>query len=249
MEILEFRNIYSDARQKNIESLVYKQLAFGRYDISDDTCKVTVEITTGEFRKVQIDKNITRGIISKRIDADLLKEPAIKLFDRALFYGLDKDSTGKQSLIIFLNQYKEKYLKKGRDIDRLYFCKLHSLNPDKLNNPLRGRYGAKFLDYKRQLANSFFKKTIHNENGLNGIWATNLNTLLHVDNPNQLYENYGNHLFILRPHKNCSYFYFSLDGKIEIIGDKFIVVKQIELPEDVSKWKEILSELKDKYER
>lgn len=249
METLDFNNIYMYSKQDNIKSLVYKQLALGRYDIADDTCLVNIQITTGEFIQVQIGKHITRGEIYKRIDIDLLKEPAIKLFHMSLCYGIDKDTTGKQSLIIFLNQYKEKYLKKGRDIHKKYFYKIYSSNPDELNNPLRNRYGAKFLDYEKQMANCFFRKNIHNENGLNGIWATTLKTLLNEVSPNQLYENYGNRLLILKPSKKCTYLHFSIENKEEIIGDKFIVIKQKKLPNDVNEWKDMLLELKYKYEK
>lgn len=245
METLDFDNL----EQGNIESLVYKQLAVGRYDIVDDTCLVNIQTTTGEFIQVQIGKHITRGEIYKRIDIDLLKEPAVKLFHMSLYYGIDKDTTGKQSLIIFLNQYKEKYLKKGRNIHKQYFYKIYSSNPDELNNPLRERYGAKFIDYEKQIANCFFRKKIHNENGLNGIWATSLNQLLNVVNPNQLYENFGDGLFVLKLSKNCAYFHFNIENKEEIIGNEFIVVEQKKLPIDVDEWKEILVELKDKYER
>ena len=245
METLDFDNL----EQGNIESLVYKQLAVGRYDIVDDTCLVNIQTTTGEFIQVQIGKHITRGEIYKRIDIDLLKEPAVKLFHMSLYYGIDKDTTGKQSLIIFLNQYKEKYLKKGRNIHKQYFYKIYSSNPDELNNPLRERYGAKFIDYEKQIANCFFRKKIHNENGLNGIWATSLNQLLNVVNPNQLYENFGDGLFVLKLSKNCAYFHFNIENKEEIIGNEFIVVEQKKLPIDVDEWKEILLELKDKYER
>ena len=222
METLDFDNL----EQGNIESLVYKQLAVGRYDIVDDTCLVNIQTTTGEFIQVQIGKHITRGEIYKRIDIDLLKEPAVKLFHMSLYYGIDKDTTGKQSLIIFLNQYKEKYLKKGRNIHKQYFYKIYSSNPDELNNPLRERYGAKFIDYEKQIANCFFRKKIHNENGLNGIWATSLNQLLNVVNPNQLYENFGDGLFVLKLSKNCAYFHFNIENKEEIIGNEFIVVEQ-----------------------
>lgn len=249
MKTIEFDYEFMHTRQDNLESLVYKQLAFGRYSIIYNTCLVTIEKTTGELNQVQIGIDITRGEILNRIDADLLKEPAIYLFHRDLFYGLDKDSTGKQSLIIFLNQYKEKYLKKGRDIHKKYFYKIYSSNPYELNNPLRERYGAKFLDYEKQIANCFFRKKIHNENGLNGIWATSLNQLQNVVNPNQLYENFGNGLFVLKLVKNCKYFHFNIENKEEIIGNEFIVVEQKKLPIDVDEWKEILLGLEDKYER
>lgn len=249
MKTLKFDYEFMHTRQDNLESLVYKQLAFGRYSIIGNTCLVTIENTTGELIQVQIGKDITRGKILNRIDIDLLKEPAIKLFYWSLYYGIDKDTTGKQSLIIFLNQYKEKYLQKGRNIHKQYFCKIYSSNPDELNNPLRDRYGAKFLDYEKQMANCFFRKYIHNENGLNGIWATTLNTLLNEVNPNQLYENYGDRLLILKPSKKCTYFHFSIENTEEIIGDKFIVVKQKKLPNDVNEWKDMLLKLKYKYEK
>ena len=84
---------------------------------------------------------------------------------------------------------------------------------------------------------------------MNGIWATSLNQLLNVVNPNQLYENFGDGLFVLKLSKNCAYFHFNIENKEEIIGNEFIVVEQKKLPIDVDEWKEILVELKDKYER
>lgn len=245
MQILLFKDIIKFGLS-NFEDKIIKQLALARYNINNQECLVIIEGPRNKFIKVVIDNTFTRSVIRDRLNANLLKEPVIKLFYTNLYHGIDPSTTGKQPLINFLTQYQIKYMKKGYELKNKLSYKFYSPDPKLLNTDLRKIYGVKYIDYNKQLDECTSKKIIHNEEGLNGIWTSTpskLEASLKEHFVNHLSTNYGNILLILEVIDDCYYF----ESDDEIIGNQFKVLEKIILPFEKKEWFKIIEDSLNKF--
>lgn len=250
---LQTRSIF-DSDYRNLKWMVYKQLAFGRYTIEDGVCKVHVISDEIGCLEVIIDKTTrNKDFVDdlEKNNMDLVnRESAVNHFLNSLKkdyrdnnkYEVDEEI---HILVISLEKYKKEHTIKGSDLELIYFFKLYSPRKELLNNDMREYYGAGYIDYEKQICVQGASPIIHNDDGLNGIWASSKNSII-----NSIYYGerglFGNSLFILKPLQDCEYFLFPLnpDGDFssvkEIIGDRFQVMMKMELPAEPEKCEQVI---------
>lgn len=240
-----------DRDMEKLKRLVYKQLAFGRYKIEGTTCRVRIRIGETEFLEVLIDNTI---YITQDLHVDIhnckkiySKEPALEYFANYLEnYNRDNNRYEDEIyvLVLLLEKYKKEHTISGCDLETVEILKLYSPKKELLNNDKRENYGAGFIDYEKQIHDQRAFPIIHNEGGLNGIWASTkagFNNSISEENRND----FGSSLFILKPMEDCQYFIFPVksngdfSGAKEIIGDRFQVVKKMELHNDINEWEQV----------
>lgn len=253
MRTMDFNDLRTfDGDMKKLKRLVYKQLAFGRYKIEGTTCRVRILIGEKEFLEVLIDNTI---YINQDLHKDIhnckkiySKEPALEYFANYLEnYNRDNNRYEDEIyvLVLLLEKYKKVHTINGCVLETVEILKLYSPKKELLNNDKRENYGAGFIDYEKQIHDQRAFPIIHNEGGLNGIWASTkagFNNSLSEENRND----FGSSLFILKPMEDCQYFIFPVksngdfSGAKEIIGDRFQVVKKMELPNDINEWEQVV---------
>ncbi|HEM3718341.1 TPA: hypothetical protein U1D18_002086 [Streptococcus suis] len=252
MRTLDFNDLLTD--YNDLKWLVYKQLAFGRYMIEGTVCKVIVNSEKEGCLEVQIDTTFKNKEIADDIDKNIhlvSKEPAVRYLVSSLRLEYRNNNNWEMKnenniFLFFLEKYKKRHTKNGCDLETVEILKLYSPKKELLNNDKRENYGAGFIDYEEQICNQGANPIIHNEGGLNGIWASTkagFNNSISEENRND----FGSSLFILKPLKDCQYFIFPVksdgdfSGAKEIIGDRFQVVKKLELPNDIKEWEQVVS--------
>lgn len=211
-----------------IITLVIKQISRGRFEITDNICKVKV-LLNGEKRTVILSNTIKLQEFRKQMVWVSPKESSLDLLENKI--GLNKEP-----LLEFLKKYQEQFYKLGTEIENEYWYKFYSKT--EIQDGMRELYQAGWIDYEKQLE----KETIiHDELGLCGLWAMPCHMLLECFNE-QCKERYGDKLFILKTVPECRY----IDDGKEIIGDRFEVIEKYDLNsiEDMGKLFEYLLGLK-----
>ncbi|MGV3088031.1 hypothetical protein ACEE12_00720 [Streptococcus suis] len=265
MEKLYFDNLQMkskfDKHYRTLKWLAYKQLAFGRYTIEDNECKVYI---INKKRNDHFEVIIDRTVRYKEIVDDLeqnnmdlvVREGAVRNFVNFLKnYNRDNNNFEDEIpfLVELLKKYKNKHTISGSALGSIVFFKLYSPRKEYINNEMREIYGAGYIDYEMQIGSQGSLPVIHNDGGLNGIWASTESGLKGSIN-DESRDCFGGSLFILRPLKKCQYFVFPLNSNRgfsnakEVIGDKFQVLKKIELPMDLNLWEQFINSQIEKLE-
>ena len=118
-------------------------------------------------------------------------------------------------LFDFLKMYKQNYYKLGSEIKGIILCKVYSEKPELLNEHFREMYGAKWIDYEKQLATT---GDIISDDGLCGLWSTEAELFeQNIGNLNK--DWFGDKVFILVPIDECHYF---ISDK-EVVGNQYKV--------------------------
>ncbi len=210
-DLLNCKTVGNSERYYNVLSDTIKQLSRGRFKIKNDKILVNV-LEDSEILEVVVDNSVSVYDFQQNSVYAQPPEPSIK-------FMINKLSDTSFPLVEALRNYKEKYYIKGEDLKEKNCFKLYSL--ETIEHPLRGLYKAKWIDYKKQLEKG---NIIFDEDGINGIFAFPETMLVDILNEESI-NHYGDRLFYLKPINDC---YYLNDGE-EIIGDRFEVVKDINL--------------------
>ncbi len=214
-----------------IENGALKQISRGRFDVIEDHVETEIELN-GERLIVVVDNNISLYDFRNRVYIADKKEPSLD-------YLYEKTATGENiDLVEMLRKYREDHLLSGAALAEEVWFKLYHIKDPK--DSYRDHYGAKWIDYEKQLAKG---NIIYDPSNLNGLWAMPADMMIRCMNE-ECFERYGNHLLVVRPTPDDAYL---LDGK-EIIGPRYVVEKKLNLTnaDDLGKLFRCLDEIKKK---
>lgn len=229
-------------KDENLKRLVIGQLSRCRFEINGFKCIVKVKNEETE-ELVYFTKKM--GVSEFMVEIEnylkpnaVVEEPSLKF----LFDKLDKEVTEQAAelakknnhelkiwdeakkrvkLFDFLKMYKQNYYKLGSEIKGIILCKVYSEKPELLNEHFREMYGAKWIDYEKQLATT---GDIISDDGLCGLWSTEAELFeQNIDNLNK--DWFGDKVFILVPIDECHYF---ISDK-EVVGNQYKVKCKLSL--------------------
>ena len=226
-------------KDENLKRLVMGQLSRCRFEINGSKCIVKVKNQETE-ELVYFTKKMGVSEFMEEIKKYLspVEEPSLKF----LFNKLDKEVTEQAAefakknnhelkiwdeakkrvkLFDFLKMYKQNYYKLGSEIKGIILCKVYSEKPELLNEHFREMYGAKWIDYEKQLATT---GDIISDDDLCGLWSTEAELFeQNIDNLNK--DWFGDKVFILVPIDECHYF---ISDK-EVVGNQYKVKCKLSL--------------------
>ena len=222
---------------KVLKRLVLGQISRCRFEIKFSKCLVKAKDSTDTEVSVYITKSTkvneflehikpfrpphdveepSLAFLCKELDKEILSisKELIKKNNHNII--IEEEAKNRVKLFDFLKTYKQKYYKKGSEIREITLCKMYSESQELINQKFRQEFGAKWIDYKKQL-----KKTgdiIYDEGGCYGLWAFKKEFCMDAIQDEEYNQQwFGKRLFVLKVIDECYYFL----SDIEVVGDKY----------------------------